>query len=121
MVEAWTVLRQHSTSLNVEEMLKHVYEICQELGLMEDLLKLPFTETEQVSCRRNTVHSEDSPKQAVIKTQLILTTLHVNVYIIRTLITVESRTRKINIPYFNSNTLHIKIILFQILFVSRSV
>lgn len=49
MVEAWSVLRQHSTSLNVEEMLKHVYEICQELGLMEDLLKLPFTETEQVS------------------------------------------------------------------------
>ncbi|XP_066473824.1 protein ELYS isoform X2 [Tiliqua scincoides] len=47
MVEAWSVLRQHSTSLNVEEMLKHVYEICQELGLMEDLLKLPFTETEQ--------------------------------------------------------------------------
>ncbi|KAH0622548.1 hypothetical protein JD844_024944 [Phrynosoma platyrhinos] len=47
MVEAWNVLRQHSTRLNVEEMLKHVYEICQELGLMEDLLKLPFTETEQ--------------------------------------------------------------------------
>uniref|UniRef100_A0A803TI52 AT-hook containing transcription factor 1 n=1 Tax=Anolis carolinensis TaxID=28377 RepID=A0A803TI52_ANOCA len=47
MVEAWSVLRQHSTRLNVEEMLKHIYEICQELGLMEDLLKLPFTETEQ--------------------------------------------------------------------------
>ncbi|XP_039182926.1 protein ELYS [Crotalus tigris] len=47
MVEAWNVLRQHSSQLNVEEMLKHVYEICQELGLMEDLLKLPFTETEQ--------------------------------------------------------------------------
>ncbi|KAJ6664731.1 hypothetical protein lerEdw1_006304 [Lerista edwardsae] len=52
MVEAWTVLRQHSTSLNVEEMLKHVYEICQELGLMEDLLKLPFTETEQECLER---------------------------------------------------------------------
>ncbi|XP_062980376.1 protein ELYS [Elgaria multicarinata webbii] len=47
MVEAWSVLRQHSTRLNVQEMLKHVYEISQELGLMEDLLKLPFTETEQ--------------------------------------------------------------------------
>ncbi|XP_007433912.1 protein ELYS isoform X1 [Python bivittatus] len=47
MVEAWNVLRQHSSQLNVEQMLKHVYEICQELGLMEDLLKLPFTETEQ--------------------------------------------------------------------------
>nr|XP_056709705.1 protein ELYS [Euleptes europaea] len=47
MVEAWSVLRQHSTRLNVEGMLKHVYEVCQELGLMEDLLKLPFTDTEQ--------------------------------------------------------------------------
>ncbi|XP_070590165.1 protein ELYS isoform X2 [Erythrolamprus reginae] len=47
MVEAWNVLRQNSSQLKVEEMLKHVYEICQELGLMEDLLKLPFTETEQ--------------------------------------------------------------------------
>ncbi|XP_063162122.1 protein ELYS isoform X2 [Candoia aspera] len=47
MVEAWNVLRQHSSQLNVEQMLKHMYEICQELGLMEDLLKLPFTETEQ--------------------------------------------------------------------------
>ncbi|XP_061480635.1 protein ELYS isoform X2 [Rhineura floridana] len=47
MVEAWSVLRQHATRLNVEDTLKHVYEICQELGLMEDLLKLPFTENEQ--------------------------------------------------------------------------
>ncbi|KAL8185787.1 UNVERIFIED_CONTAM: Protein ELYS, partial [Gekko kuhli] len=47
MVEAWSVLRQHSTRLNVEGLLKHVYEVCQELGLMEDLLKLPFTDTEQ--------------------------------------------------------------------------
>ncbi|XP_077200399.1 protein ELYS isoform X2 [Paroedura picta] len=47
MVEAWSVLRQHSTRLNVEGMLKHMYEVCQELGLMEDLLKLPFTDTEQ--------------------------------------------------------------------------
>uniref|UniRef100_A0A8D0H2W2 AT-hook containing transcription factor 1 n=1 Tax=Sphenodon punctatus TaxID=8508 RepID=A0A8D0H2W2_SPHPU len=47
MVEAWSVLRQNSTRLNIEELLKHMYEICQELGLMEDLLKLPFTDTEQ--------------------------------------------------------------------------
>lgn len=47
MVEAWSLLRQHSTSLNIEELLKHTYEVCQEMGLMEDLLKLPFTHTEQ--------------------------------------------------------------------------
>ncbi|XP_048213471.1 protein ELYS isoform X2 [Perognathus longimembris pacificus] len=47
MVEAWDLLRQHSNRLNVEELLKHAYEICQEMGLMEDLLKLPFTDTEQ--------------------------------------------------------------------------
>ncbi|KAK2508419.1 hypothetical protein MC885_006617, partial [Smutsia gigantea] len=33
--------------LNVEELLKHTYEVCQEIGLMENLLKLPFTDTEQ--------------------------------------------------------------------------
>uniref|UniRef100_A0A452J7F3 Uncharacterized protein n=1 Tax=Gopherus agassizii TaxID=38772 RepID=A0A452J7F3_9SAUR len=47
MVEAWSLLQQHSTRLNVEELLKHMYEVCQEMGLMEDLLKLPFTDTEQ--------------------------------------------------------------------------
>ncbi|XP_012586558.1 PREDICTED: protein ELYS isoform X2 [Condylura cristata] len=47
MIEAWSLLRQHSTRLNIEELLKHTYEICQETGLMEDLLKLPFTDTEQ--------------------------------------------------------------------------
>ncbi|KAM6219404.1 protein ELYS [Rhynchocyon petersi] len=47
MVEAWTLLRHHSHSLNVEELLKHTYEVCQEMGLMEDLLKLPFTDIEQ--------------------------------------------------------------------------
>ncbi|XP_004853539.1 protein ELYS isoform X2 [Heterocephalus glaber] len=47
MVEAWSLLRQHSNTVNVEELLKHVYEVCQEMGLMEDLLKLPFTDTEQ--------------------------------------------------------------------------
>lgn len=49
MVEAWGLLQQHTTKLNIEELLKHMYEICQEMGLMEDLLKLPFTDTEKVS------------------------------------------------------------------------
>lgn len=48
MVEAWDLVRQHSSRLNIEELLKHTYEVCQEMGLMEDLLKLPFTDTEQV-------------------------------------------------------------------------
>ena len=47
-MEAWTLLRQPSNRLNIEELLKHTYEVCQEMGLMEDLLKLPFTDTEQV-------------------------------------------------------------------------
>nr|XP_003410973.2 protein ELYS [Loxodonta africana] len=47
MVEAWTLLRHHSNRSNAEELLKHTYEVCQEMGLMEDLLKLPFTDTEQ--------------------------------------------------------------------------
>nr|XP_030724364.1 protein ELYS isoform X4 [Globicephala melas] len=47
MVEAWSLLRQHSNRLDIEELLKHTYEVCQEMGLMEDLLKLPFTDTEQ--------------------------------------------------------------------------
>ncbi|NXI44206.1 ELYS protein, partial [Galbula dea] len=47
MVEAWGLLQQHATKLGIEELLKHMYEICQEMGLMEDLLKLPFTASEQ--------------------------------------------------------------------------
>ncbi|XP_065536193.1 protein ELYS-like [Lathamus discolor] len=47
MVEAWGLLHQHTTKLNTEELLKHMYELCQEMGLMEDLLKLPFTGSEQ--------------------------------------------------------------------------
>ncbi|KAM9273242.1 protein ELYS isoform 1-T1 [Cariama cristata] len=47
MVEAWGLLQQHATPLNIEELLKHMYETCQEMGLMEDLLKLPFTDTER--------------------------------------------------------------------------
>ncbi|CAH6789579.1 protein ELYS isoform X2 [Phodopus roborovskii] len=47
MVEAWNLLRHNSNRVNIEELLKHAYEVCQEMGLMEDLLKLPFTDTEQ--------------------------------------------------------------------------
>ncbi|KAM6433309.1 protein ELYS isoform 2-T4 [Rhynochetos jubatus] len=47
MVEAWALLQQHTTKLTIEELLKHMYETCQEMGLMEDLLKLPFADTEQ--------------------------------------------------------------------------
>ncbi|XP_039604742.1 protein ELYS isoform X3 [Polypterus senegalus] len=47
MVEAWRLLRQHSSRPNVEELLNHMFETCQDLGLMEMLLKLPFTVSEQ--------------------------------------------------------------------------
>ncbi|XP_018415472.1 PREDICTED: protein ELYS [Nanorana parkeri] len=47
LIEAWNLQRLHSTRLNVEELLKHMYEACQEMGLMEDLLKLTFTDCEQ--------------------------------------------------------------------------
>lgn len=57
LVEAWGLLQQHTTKLNMEELLKHMYEICQEMGLMEDLLKLPFTETEQVSVDKEKSHN----------------------------------------------------------------
>nr|KAF6302425.1 AT-hook containing transcription factor 1 [Pipistrellus kuhlii] len=47
MMEAWSLLRHHSSRSNVKELLEHTYKGCQEMGLMEDLLKLPFTDTEQ--------------------------------------------------------------------------
>uniref|UniRef100_A0A8I3VYB9 AT-hook containing transcription factor 1 n=1 Tax=Callithrix jacchus TaxID=9483 RepID=A0A8I3VYB9_CALJA len=59
MVEAWSFLRQHCNRLNIEELLKHMYEVCQEMGLMEDLLKLPFTDTEQ-ECLVNFLQSSAS-------------------------------------------------------------
>ncbi|NWH56884.1 ELYS protein, partial [Geococcyx californianus] len=46
VVEAWVLLQRHTTKLNREDLLKHMYESCQEMGLMEDLLKLPFTNAE---------------------------------------------------------------------------
>ncbi|XP_077139364.1 protein ELYS isoform X2 [Ranitomeya variabilis] len=45
--EAWNLQKLHSSRLKVEELLKHMYETCQEMGLMEDLLKLTFTDSEQ--------------------------------------------------------------------------
>ncbi|XP_048392566.2 protein ELYS [Stegostoma tigrinum] len=47
MVEAWHLLRLNANRINVEDLLRHMYELCQENGLMEELLKLPFTATEQ--------------------------------------------------------------------------
>nr|XP_023694527.1 protein ELYS [Paramormyrops kingsleyae]XP_023694528.1 protein ELYS [Paramormyrops kingsleyae] len=46
-VEACALLRQHSNKLNVEEMFRFLYETCQDLGLMKELLKLPLGFSEQ--------------------------------------------------------------------------
>ncbi|XP_077376017.1 protein ELYS [Festucalex cinctus] len=45
--EACTLLRQHSNHLNAAELLGFIYESCQELGLIKELLKLPLSPTEQ--------------------------------------------------------------------------
>ncbi|OCT77938.1 hypothetical protein XELAEV_18029035mg [Xenopus laevis] len=47
ILEAWNLQRLHSSRLNVEELLKHMYETCQEMGLIEELFKLTFTDFEQ--------------------------------------------------------------------------
>ncbi|XP_056134819.1 protein ELYS [Lampris incognitus] len=47
LVEAWSLLRQHSSRLNMDELLGFLYESCQELGLIKDLLKLPLGLGEQ--------------------------------------------------------------------------
>ncbi|XP_077568926.1 protein ELYS isoform X2 [Stigmatopora nigra] len=47
LTEAWVLLRQHSNHLNATEMLGFMYESCQELGLIKELLKLPLGPTEQ--------------------------------------------------------------------------
>ncbi|KAK6304226.1 hypothetical protein J4Q44_G00248120 [Coregonus suidteri] len=52
LVEAWTMLRQHSNRLNAEELLRFLYETCQELGLMKELLKLPLGLAEQESLEK---------------------------------------------------------------------
>ncbi|XP_077419574.1 protein ELYS-like isoform X2 [Vanacampus margaritifer] len=47
LTEAWSLLRQHSNHLNAVELLAFLYESCQELGLIKELLKLPLSPTEQ--------------------------------------------------------------------------
>uniref|UniRef100_A0A4W3KH71 AT-hook containing transcription factor 1 n=1 Tax=Callorhinchus milii TaxID=7868 RepID=A0A4W3KH71_CALMI len=47
VVEAWNLLQQNASRINLEGLLMHMYELCQEMGLMEDLFKLPFNTTEQ--------------------------------------------------------------------------
>nr|XP_061796461.1 protein ELYS-like [Nerophis lumbriciformis] len=47
LTEAWLLLRQHSNHFNATEMLGFMYESCQELGLLKELLKLPLCPTEQ--------------------------------------------------------------------------
>uniref|UniRef100_A0A667ZPB3 AT hook containing transcription factor 1 n=1 Tax=Myripristis murdjan TaxID=586833 RepID=A0A667ZPB3_9TELE len=47
LVEAWSLLRQHSSRLNMEELMGFLYESCQELGLTKELLKLPLGLPEQ--------------------------------------------------------------------------
>uniref|UniRef100_A0A8C5GMC3 AT hook containing transcription factor 1 n=1 Tax=Gouania willdenowi TaxID=441366 RepID=A0A8C5GMC3_GOUWI len=47
LLEAWTLLRQHSNRLNMSELLGFLYESCQELSLTKELLKLPLGINEQ--------------------------------------------------------------------------
>ncbi|CAN9506935.1 unnamed protein product [Ophioblennius macclurei] len=47
LLEAWCLLRQHSNRLNMSELLGFMYESCQELGLIKELLKLPLGLHEQ--------------------------------------------------------------------------
>uniref|UniRef100_A0A8C4GFM3 AT hook containing transcription factor 1 n=1 Tax=Dicentrarchus labrax TaxID=13489 RepID=A0A8C4GFM3_DICLA len=47
LIEAWSLVRQHSNRLNMGELLGFLYESCQELGLIKELLKLPLGLTEQ--------------------------------------------------------------------------
>ncbi|XP_038147015.1 protein ELYS isoform X1 [Cyprinodon tularosa] len=47
LIEAWSLVRQHSNSLNITELLGFLYESCQELGLIKELLKLPLGLNEQ--------------------------------------------------------------------------
>ncbi|KAF1393021.1 hypothetical protein PFLUV_G00034070 [Perca fluviatilis] len=47
LIEAWSLLRKHSNRLNMGELLGYLYESCQELGLIKELLKLPLGLTEQ--------------------------------------------------------------------------
>lgn len=47
LTEAWSVIRQHSSRFNMGELLGFLYESCQELGLIKELMKLPLMPNEQ--------------------------------------------------------------------------
>ncbi|XP_019935488.2 protein ELYS isoform X2 [Paralichthys olivaceus] len=47
LIEAWSLVRQHSNRLNMAELMGFLYESCQELGLIKELLKLPLSLSEQ--------------------------------------------------------------------------
>ncbi|KAK7913347.1 hypothetical protein WMY93_013558 [Mugilogobius chulae] len=47
LIEAWSLARQHSNRLNISELLGFLFETCQELGLIKELLKLPLGLSEQ--------------------------------------------------------------------------
>ncbi|XP_060923827.1 protein ELYS isoform X2 [Limanda limanda] len=47
LIEAWSLVRQHSNRLNMTELMGFLYESCQELGLIKELLKLPLGLREQ--------------------------------------------------------------------------
>ncbi|XP_034535275.1 protein ELYS isoform X2 [Notolabrus celidotus] len=47
LIEAWSLLRQHSSRLNMAELMGFLYESCQELGLIKEMLKLPLGLAEQ--------------------------------------------------------------------------
>ncbi|XP_074936349.1 protein ELYS-like [Phalacrocorax aristotelis] len=49
MAEAWGLLQEDAAQLKEEELLKDMYDICREMGLVGDFLKLPFTDSEQGS------------------------------------------------------------------------
>lgn len=53
LIEAWSLIRQHSTRLNMDELLGFLYESCQELNLIKELLKLPLGLSEQVGDREH--------------------------------------------------------------------
>ncbi|XP_067344937.1 protein ELYS isoform X2 [Channa argus] len=47
LIESWSLIRQHSNHLNMDELLGFLFESCQELGLTKELLKLPLGLSEQ--------------------------------------------------------------------------
>ncbi|XP_073725287.1 uncharacterized protein [Misgurnus anguillicaudatus] len=52
IVEAWALLRQHCNKLNMEELMKFLFDTCQELGLMKELLNLLLGMEEQECLER---------------------------------------------------------------------